>query len=81
LVDYAKIHRMSQNDDVQERKEAVDQIRINFQNLHDKDKEQAWKDLLALTKDEDCNVRGSATNVKNRQRKTCLYLRKTRTAM
>jgi len=62
LVDYAKIHRMSQNDDVQERKEAVDQIRINSRNFPDKDKEQAWKDLLALTIDENSNVRRGAAN-------------------
>jgi len=60
LVDYAKIHRMAQNDDVQERKEAVNQIRINFQNFPDKNKEQASKDLLALTKDENSEVRGCA---------------------
>ena len=62
MVDYSKIHRMAQNDDIQERKEAVDQIRINFQNLPDKDKEQAWKDLLALTKDGNSNVLWGATS-------------------
>jgi len=51
---------MAQNDDVQERKEAVNQIRINFQNFPDKNKEQASKDLLALTKDENSEVRGCA---------------------
>ena len=53
---------MAQSDDIQERKEAVDQIRINFKNLPDKDKEQAWKDLLALTKDGDIFVRWGAAN-------------------
>ena len=57
MVDYAKIYRMAQSDAVKERKQAVDQIRINFQNLPDKNKEQAWKDLLELTKDEDGIVR------------------------
>jgi len=62
LIDYAKIHRMAQNDAVQERKEAVDQIRNNFQNLPDKDKEQASKDLLELTKDENSDVREHAAD-------------------
>ena len=60
MVYYAKIHRKAQNDDVQERKEAVDQICTNFQNLSKKDKEQASKDLLVLTKDEDSDVRWRA---------------------
>jgi len=62
LVDYAKIHCLVLSDDVQERKEAVDQIRINFKNLPDKDKEQAWEDLLELTEDEDSDVRRGAAN-------------------
>jgi HEAT repeat protein len=60
LVDYAKIHRMAQSDDAEERKEALDQIDTNFQNFSKKDKEQASKDLLALTKDEDSEVRMDA---------------------
>ncbi|MCD4760418.1 hypothetical protein K8R42_00795 [bacterium] len=63
LVDYAKIHGVAQNDDLQERKEAVDQIRINLRNLPGKDKEQASKELLAFTKEEDSDVRGRAANV------------------
>jgi len=59
LVDYYEIHRMAQNNDVHEREEAVNQICTNFQSLSDKDKEQATKDLLALTKDENRNVRVS----------------------
>ena len=62
MLDFAKIHRMSQNDDVQERKEAADQIRINLRNLPDKDKEQASRDLLALTKHKNSNVRRTAAN-------------------
>jgi HEAT repeat protein len=53
---------MALNDDVQESKKAVDQIRINFKNLPDKDKEQAWNDLLVLTKDEDSDVRRRAAS-------------------
>ena len=57
---------MALSDDIQERKEAVDQIRINLRNLPDKDKEQAWKDLLALTKDEDSSVRSGAADALGR---------------
>jgi len=62
LVDYAEIHRMAQNDDVNKRKEAVDQIGTNFQNFSKKDKEQAWNDLLALTKEEHIDVRWHAAD-------------------
>ena len=62
MVDYAKIHRMAQNGDVEERKAAVDQIGTHFQNLSKNNKEQAWKDLLALTKDEDSYVRWRAAD-------------------
>jgi HEAT repeat protein len=40
---------------VEERKEAIDQIRINFAEL--RDKEQVWADLLRLTQDKDREVR------------------------
>jgi HEAT repeat protein len=38
-----------------EREEAIDQIRINFAKL--RDKEQAWADLLLLTQDKHSDVR------------------------
>ena len=62
MVDYAKIHRMAQNDAVKKRKEAVDQIINNFGILPDKEKEQASNDLLALTKDENSDVRRGAAD-------------------
>ena len=61
LLDYEKIRGMVQSDDADERLEAINQIRDNFRNLTDTDKEQAWKDLLALTKDGDSEVRWNAT--------------------
>ena len=60
LVDYAKIHRLVLSDDAEERNEAVDQITNNFKILIYKEKEQASKDLLALTKDPDSDVRWHA---------------------
>jgi len=60
LVDYSEIHGMAQNDNLNKRKEAVDQIGTNFQNFSKKDKEQACKDLLSLTKDGNSDVRWSA---------------------
>ena len=60
MVDYANIHRTAKNDDVEKRKEAVDQIGTLFQILSEKDREQASNDLLELTKDEDSDVRVSA---------------------
>jgi len=60
LVNYAKIHRLVLSDDTEERNEAVDQITNNFKILLYKEKEQATKDLLALTKDKDSFVRMDA---------------------
>jgi HEAT repeat protein/predicted amidohydrolase len=51
MVDQAEIHRKVASDKVEERKEAVDQLRDNFADLPDK--EEAWKDLIRLTEDED----------------------------
>ena len=45
---------------VEERKKAVEQLQRNFADLPDK--EQATKDLLALTKDEDSDVRRGAAS-------------------
>ena len=62
MVDYAKIHRLVLSDDAEERNDAVYQITKNFKILLYKEKEQAWKDLLALTKDEDSDVRWDAVD-------------------
>ena len=55
MVNQDEIHRMVCSEDVEERMEAVEQLRRNFAGLLDK--EQATKDLLELTKDEDSIVR------------------------
>ncbi len=62
MVDYAKIHRLVLSADAEERNEAVDQIKNNFKILLYKEKEQAWKDLLELTKDEHSYVRWRAAD-------------------
>ena len=50
MVDQEEIHRLAQSDDEKERHKALNQFQNNFAFLPDK--QQAWKDLLALTKDE-----------------------------
>ncbi|MCD4777677.1 MAG: HEAT repeat domain-containing protein [Desulfobacterales bacterium] len=60
MVDYANIHRTAKNDDAEKREIAVYQIGNLFQILSEKEREQAWNDLLALTKDEDSSVRRGA---------------------
>ena len=62
MVDYTKINHLVLSNDAQERIEALDQIRNNFKILLYKEKEQATKDLLALTKDEDSFVRRGAAS-------------------
>jgi HEAT repeat protein len=59
MVDQAEIHRNAVSCEVEERKEAADQLRDNFTDLPDK--EEAWKDLHRLTEDEDGDVRWGAT--------------------
>jgi HEAT repeat protein len=54
MVDQAEIHRKVMSGEVGERAEAVNLLRDNFADLPDK--EEAWKDLIRLTKDEDWNV-------------------------
>jgi HEAT repeat protein len=54
VVDEAEIHRMANSRDVEERKEAAEQLRKNFADLPDK--KQAWKDLIKLTSDTDSDV-------------------------
>ncbi len=61
LSDYEKIQGMVQSDDANERLKAISRIQFNFADFTDTDKEQASKDLLALTKDENRNVRVSST--------------------
>ena len=60
MVDQAEIHRKVASGKVEERKEAVDQLRDNFADLPDK--EEAWKDLIRLTKDEDLDVQCHAAD-------------------
>jgi len=59
MVDQAEIHRKVMSDDVEERREAMEQLRNDFAILPDK--EQAWDDLHRLTGDEDSDVRRHAT--------------------
>ena len=58
MVSQDEIHRMAHSEDVEERKKAVKQLQRDFADLPDK--EQAWNDLLELTKDEDSSVRRRA---------------------
>ena len=58
MVDQAEIHRMAMSDDVEERREAAEQLRKNFVGLSDKN--QAWDDLIRLTSDSDFDVRWHA---------------------
>jgi HEAT repeat protein len=51
VVDQAEIHRMARSEDVEERREAVKQLRKNFADFPDK--KQAWDDLIRLTSDTD----------------------------
>ena len=60
MVDQAEIHRNAVSGEVEERKEAADQLRDNFTDLPDK--EEAWKDLHRLTEDEDMSVRWRAAD-------------------
>lgn len=55
LVEYTEIQRMIKSDNTKEREEAARKIGSTFSILENK--EQTWKDLLALTKDEDSDVR------------------------
>lgn len=62
MVDYTNIHQKFISEDADNHIEVVKEIRIYFADFSDKDKEQAWKDLLELTKDEDSYVRWSAVD-------------------
>jgi len=53
-----EIHRKSRSSRVEERKEAVALLRYSFQEMPDK--QQAWEDILCLTRDADMAVRVSA---------------------
>lgn len=55
MVNHDKIHEMVQSEDVAERREAVERIRINFAVLPDK--KQALDFLILLTEDKDDDVR------------------------
>ncbi len=61
MLDQAEIHRKAVSDEVEEHREAVEQLRSNFADLPDK--EGAWEDLHQLTGDEDDNVRWGAVEV------------------
>jgi len=58
MVDQAEIHRKVASGDVGERRDGVEQLRNNFADLPDKD--EAWKNLILLTGDEDSIVRWGA---------------------
>ena len=60
MVDQAEIHQKSLSDNVEDRIEAVDQLRNNFAILPDK--EAAWKDLIRLICNTDISVRIWAPN-------------------
>ena len=55
MVDQAEIHRKVASGDVGERREALEQLRTNFEDLPDKD--EAWEDLNRMARDEDIFVR------------------------
>ena len=60
MADQEKIHRLAQSEKKKERIKAANQLRNNFELLPNK--EQATKDLLALTKDQDSEVRAGAAS-------------------
>ena len=62
LLDYAKIRQLVQSNDADERLEAINQIRDNFKNFTDTNKEQSWKDLFTLAKDEINSVQEGAVS-------------------
>ena len=55
MVEQAEIHQKSISDKIENRRDAVDQFRLNFAKLPDKD--AAWQDLIRLAGDEDSDVR------------------------
>ncbi|NJD53017.1 MAG: hypothetical protein FIB07_09150 [Candidatus Methanoperedens sp.] len=59
MVDQAEIHRLAQSRDVKDRKKAIEELNDNFSIL--KSKEQAWDDLIRLTRDNSDDVRRGAT--------------------
>ncbi len=61
MVDQAEIHRKAASGEVEERREVVRLFRDNFANLPDK--EEVWKDLIRLTRDEDIEVQWRAAHV------------------
>ena len=60
LINQVEIHRKSWSSEVKERKKAVEQIRINFAELPDK--EQAWADLHRLSQDKNRDIWVSANH-------------------
>lgn len=58
MANQTEIHRKSESSRVEERKEAVALLRYSFQEMPDK--QQAWEDILRLTRDADMAVRVSA---------------------
>ena len=59
MIDQAEIHRKVVSGDVEERRDAVRQLRDNFEDLPDKN--QAWENLRWLIWDGDGFVRQGAT--------------------
>jgi HEAT repeat protein len=57
MFDQVEIHKLVQSKDVEERKKAVEELKINFAIFNDK--EETWDDLHRLTQDNNDNVRSS----------------------
>jgi len=60
LVDQEKIHNQCLSDGLEERKHALEELKIFFASMPDK--QQAWDDLLRLTNDKDMFVRNYAAS-------------------
>jgi HEAT repeat protein len=60
VIDQVAIHRLVQSKDREERRRAVEILKINYYVLNDK--KQAWDDLIRLTQDNNDYVRWSAAD-------------------
>lgn len=60
MVDRAEIHRMAFSENVEERKKIVEYFSESFRYIPDEEQEQAWANLIRLTKDENKDVQRDA---------------------
>jgi HEAT repeat protein len=60
MIDQTEIHLMAQSKVINERKGAINQLKMNFVFFPNKD--QAWQDLHWLAQDDDSNVRWGAAS-------------------